>query len=247
MLRKRPNTDLSGDAEELVKRPKLSGSTRSISPDEAILSQPSTRLINDLIGDDCKSQLLGRGEVTDKEPKSSKDARNTESNWATPSRSPVQIINLSGEDRDLDRLSPRTTHSYDLTGKCDKPQREQLLAYDRIGSRDKSRLERIAYDPIEESDKLQPMSIAACDLANESRPQHERVQTNSITHTHDKSVLEKGAVYDLASKRDKLQPESVDDLTNENDKTQHERVLAYDTCFGLICPLIHLIETTHSI
>jgi hypothetical protein len=166
---KRPDIDILGDADELVKRPRLSGSARSILFNEAIVSQPSTDLI-DLTGDDCKPQFLGLVGVTDKEPKSSRDARNNGSNWATPSQSSVQIVSLSNDDIDLDKLPPRTAPSHDPTEKCDKPHREKLTVYNPTSIRDNSRFERMAYDPVEESSKLQPISIAECDVANKSKP-----------------------------------------------------------------------------
>lgn len=120
MLGKRPCITLSGDVEVLVKRSKLSGSARSISPNEAILPRPSIPVI-DLTGDDGKPKLSMRVEVPNKELKFSRDAGNPASSCATPNQSPIQIIDLTDDELDLDRLIPREIPAYNPIGEFDKP------------------------------------------------------------------------------------------------------------------------------
>jgi hypothetical protein len=231
---KRPYTDISGDAEVGAKNPKISVGARGVSFKEATLSQPSTPII-DLTGDDGEYQLSAYVEMPDKEPKFSKGARKTASSWTTPIPLPIQIVDLTDDDIDLDRPPPRTTPACDLAEECDKPQRERLVVYDPTCGRDKLRLERMAYDPVEEeSNELQPISSITCDLANETKPRRERKPTYDSLNTHDRSVPEEGSIYDLTGKHNEFQPEPMYDLANKRDEPRHEQVLAYDTCFGLV-------------
>ena len=180
---KRSFTAPSGDVEVLVKRSKLSGSVRSVSPNEATLPRRSVPVI-DLTSGDGKPELPGHVEVPGKEPSFSRGARNPTSNFSTPSRSPIQIVDLTDDstddELDLNGFLPRGTAPSNASGECD-------------------------------------MAI----------PKH-------------------GGPYDLAGKYDKLQPQRIHNQTGKSDMPRHERVSAYDTCFGLVCSQIRLSKTAHS-
>jgi hypothetical protein len=183
MLGKRPFTTTSGDLEVLVKRSKLSGSARSVSPNEATLPRQSIPVI-DLTGDDGKPKLPGHVEVPDKEPSFSREARKPTPNCAAPSRSPTQIVDLTDD---------LTDEELDLNG---------LLPRDTAPSN----------------------AIEECDMA----------------------IPKDRGPYDLAGKHDKLQPQRIHNLTSKSDIPRHERVSAYNTCFGLVCSQIRLSKTAHS-
>jgi hypothetical protein len=233
MLGKRLLANLSGDDDVPAKRHKLSGNVRSVLYNEAVLSQPSAPII-DLTGDDGKPQLSGLVTVLDEEPGISMDARKTVANLATPSWSSIQIVDLTTDDIDLDKLPTLTTPpTYDLTKKA--------------SGRDKSRLEMMEDDAIEVNDKMESISGMKHDVSNENTPHNELTQPYDRPDTHDKLAPDKGAIYDLAREHSKLQPERVSDLINKHDESRHEGILAYDTCFGLVCPLIGLTKTTYLI
>jgi hypothetical protein len=151
------------------------------------------------------------------------------------------------DDEDLDGLPPKSALAYGLTGKRDKPRREQPVAYDPTSRRHKTKLDQMADNPTEESNQLQYMSRTASAIANESNPQDQKLQSYDLLYTYDESAPEHNVRHDLIGKDGKPQLERIHSPSNESENPQYGQVLAYDSCFGLVIPPNHLARTTRSI